>query len=164
MLFYFYFCLMKDYFIRLFEYDRYANQVMLETINKANNPDNAVKLMAHLLAAQQVWLNRCKILPPPGCVLWPDWQADVLAATIAENSAAWIDYVGTLQPEDFNSRLSYTNTRGEKWEDRLSDILSHVINHGTHHRAQIGQHLIAAGIEKLPTTDYIFYIRTLNHR
>ena len=51
---------MKDHFIRLFEYDRYANQIILDTIIKADNPEKPVKFMAHLLAAQQVWLNRAK--------------------------------------------------------------------------------------------------------
>ncbi|MDB5132678.1 MAG: hypothetical protein JWR02_2427, partial [Mucilaginibacter sp.] len=67
---------MKDYFIRLFNYDRHANLLISDIILKAQRPEKTVKLMAHTLAAQQIWLARCKELPPPGIVLWPDWPAD----------------------------------------------------------------------------------------
>jgi uncharacterized damage-inducible protein DinB len=158
-----YLYLMKEYFIRLFEYDRYANQIILDTIIKADSPEKPVKFMAHLLAAQQVWIHRCKGLPPFTGVLWPDWPADSLAAMIAENAEQWITYLSGLEPGDFEKTISYQDTRGNSWENKLTDILAHAINHGTHHRAQAGQHLIMAGVENLPVTDYIFFIRAMNY-
>jgi hypothetical protein len=150
---------MKDYFIRLFDYDRYASLLILETINKARGPEEPVKLMAHALAAQQVWLSRCKGLPTPGIVLWPDWSVDTFADTIGRNHKEWTGYLNSLPPGDFDHSISYKTLKGDSFENKLCDILAHVINHGTHHRAQAGQHLIAAGIDKLPMTDYIFYLR-----
>ena len=154
---------MKDYFIRLFEYDRYANQIILDTIIKANNPEKPVKFMAHLLAAQQVWLERVKGSPGVVRALWPDWPADTLSAIITENAAQWIAYLSTLEPKDFDNKISYQDMRGNNWENTLTDILMQLINHGTHHRAQAGQHLILAGVEQLPVTDYIFFIRAMNY-
>ncbi|HZY38856.1 MAG TPA: DinB family protein [Mucilaginibacter sp.] len=154
---------MKDYFIRLFEYDRYASQIILDTIVKINNPEKPVKLMAHMLAAQQVWINRCKGLPAAAVILWPDWPADTLGDTINENSRQWIDFLSAQQAEGFEKVIRYKDTKGNEWENKLTDILAHVINHGTHHRAQAGQHLIMAGVEQLPITDYIFFIRAMNH-
>ena len=154
---------MKDYFIRLFEYDRYANQIILDTIIKADNPEKPVKFMAHLLAAQQVWLNRCKRYARCSRALWPEWPADTLGAIIAENGQQWIGYLSELTPEDFEKQISYQDTRGNNWENKLTDILTQLINHGTHHRAQAGQHLIMAGVEQLPPTDYILFIRAMNY-
>jgi len=150
---------MKDHFKSLFNYDRFANNLIAETINKANNPEKPVKLMAHLLAAQQIWLNRCKGLPVTVNSVWPAWPAETLVGIIAENNTAWLSLLDTLQPEDFDRIVSYKNLKGDSYQNKLSDILTHVINHGTHHRAQAGQHLIAAGVEQLPPTDYIFFIR-----
>ena len=155
---------MKDYFTRMFGYDLFANKILAETISKVNNPEKPVKLMAHLLAAHQIWLNRCKGLPAPGGALWPDWPADSLNDIIDQNGEAWRDYVKGLQAEDFDKVISYKNSKGEPFESKLTDVLAHVINHGTHHRAQAGQHLITAGIEKLPPTDYIFFIRAQDGR
>jgi len=152
---------MKSHFLKLFDYDRHENHQILETINKANNPAKAVQLMAHLLVAQQIWHNRCAGLPPISAVLWNDdaKPADISAQIIDDNHKAWANYIGTLENNDFDKIIAYTTLRGESYTNTIADICTHVINHGTHHRAQIGQLLKSAGIEKLPVTDYIFYIR-----
>jgi len=118
--------------------------------------------MAHLLAAQQIWINRCKGLPATVGELWPDLPADTLKGLITENSTAWLNYLDGLQPDDFEKLISYKSIRGDSFENKLADILGHVINHGTHHRAQAGQHLKEVGVD-LPITDYIFYLRQTNN-
>ena len=152
---------MKTYFIRLFNYDRYANELMFENIVKANEPEKPVQLMAHLLAAHLVWITRCLDLPPANVELWPplgDNRFD-FKAIIAQNYHALITYLNALQETDFDKIISYKNSKGEGFKNKVSDILAHLINHGTHHRAQIGQLLKSNGFENLPITDYIIYIR-----
>jgi uncharacterized damage-inducible protein DinB len=151
---------MKDHFIGLFNYDRYANLLIAETIIKANNKGKAVQLMAHLLAAQQIWLHRCKGEPAINGSLWPDWKADTFEQLINENHRGWINFLDYLSPDDFEKLVSYKSLKGDPFENKLIDILTHVINHGTHHRAQAGQQLKFDGIDTLPVTDYIFYLRT----
>ena len=151
---------MKSYFIQLLNYDRYANLQVLEMIIKGDRPAKPVQLMAHLLAAQQVWLNRCKGEPAIGGVLWPDWPADALGQIINKNHRGWMTFLEKLDNDDFEKLVSYKDSKGNGFENKLSDILAHMINHGTHHRAQAGQHLKLAGAD-LPATDYIFYLRTL---
>jgi uncharacterized damage-inducible protein DinB len=151
---------MKDYFIHLFNYDRHSNLQIAEMIGKPGDPEKPVQLMAHLLASQQVWLARVKHEPTVGGALWPDWKVDTFLQTIHYNHRGWMNFLDHLQPHDLDNMVSYKNSRGESFENKLSDVLAHVINHGTHHRAQIGQYLKIAGID-LPPTDYIFYIREL---
>ncbi len=150
---------MKDYFIRLFNYDKWANQAVLNAIREADGPEKPVRLMAHLLAAQQIWLGRCKGEPVIGAALWPDWEADKFERLIRDNSDAWLNYLNTVTTADFEKNIYYKNLKGIAYQNKLVDILTHVINHGTHHRAQAGQQLKFAGAETLPITDYIFYIR-----
>ena len=149
---------MKAYFIQLFNYDRYASQLISDTLIKAGSPEKSVKLMAHLLSAQQVWLNRCKSLPPPDCVLRPDWEANTFEKLINDNHRAWVNFLDYSNFDDFDKTIKYKTFKGDSYENKLSDILTHVINHGTHHRAQAGQVLKSMGID-LPITDYIFYLR-----
>jgi uncharacterized damage-inducible protein DinB len=149
---------MKIYFTRLFKYDQFANRQIATLILNNSQNQTAVQLMAHLLAAQQIWLKRCKTQPAPGGPLWPDWPAESLMEIIDANHQEWLTYLETLQPDDFETVINYQNTAGLTFNDKLSDILAHVINHGTHHRAQAGQHLKMAN-EKLPVSDYILYIR-----
>lgn len=150
---------MKDYFIRLINYNRYANLLIADLICKSGDPAEPVRLMAHLLAAQQVWLARCHNESTTGFVLWPEGNADTFAAIIENNHKRWVGFLEGLTPADFDRRIAYVNFKGETLENTLDDILAHLVNHGTHHRAQAGQYLKAAGAENLPVTDYIFYLR-----
>lgn len=150
---------MKTYFLKLFNYDQFANKAILKSIIDAGEPEQAARLIAHLLAAQQIWINRCKGFPVTGDALWAEQKADTLENLIDDNHTAWVDYINGLAEEDFQKTLSYKNLIGDSYENKLEDILMHVINHGTHHRAQAGQQLKFAGLENLPITDYIFYLR-----
>jgi uncharacterized damage-inducible protein DinB len=152
---------MKTYFLRLFDYDRHANNVMLGLISKANNPEAPVKLMAHLLASQQVWFHRCAGTTGVAPNIWPEPMPDNFRDSINNSNHLWAEFLNTLENDEFEKQIDYKNSRGEAFSNRLVDILGHVINHGTHHRAQIGQQLKIGGTE-LPFTDYIIYIRNLN--
>ncbi|MDB5136432.1 MAG: hypothetical protein JWP37_3035 [Mucilaginibacter sp.] len=81
---------------------------------------------------------------------------------INNNHRAWINFLDYSDPDDFDKEVSFKNSKGDSFNEKLSDILTHLINHGTHHRAQIGEQLKLAGSD-LPGTDYILYIRTLPH-
>jgi len=150
---------MKAYFTQLFNYDHHSNHLILETMSAADHPQECIKLMAHVLGAQQVWLSRCKREPSFGGAIWPDWAAYQLAQIIDDNHRKWINYLDTLNADDFDKLISYKNSKGMPFESKLVDILAHAINHGTHHRAQMGQLLKFAGAETLPPTDYILYVR-----
>lgn len=147
---------MKQHFLKLFGYDYYANELILKTMLEAGNPERAVKLMAHVLAAQQIWLARCRQdtyvqLP----TLWPDWQADELPNINHQNNKNWLQF---LESENLDTIISYKNSTGITFTDSITDVLTHLINHGTHHRAQAGQVVKNTGF-KLPNTDYITYLR-----
>jgi uncharacterized damage-inducible protein DinB len=153
---------MKAYFTQLFNYDKSTNLLMLETIMNAGSPEKPVQLMAHLLSSQQVWLARCKGEPTIDNILWPDWKAETLKEIIDTNHKGWLSFLDSLKPDDLEKIISYKTLKGDSFENRLIDILTHVINHGTHHRAQAGQQLKLAGSDKLPPTDYILYVREAN--
>jgi len=149
---------MKDYFIRLLHYDRYANLRILTVLLQTEDHVKAEQLMAHLLTAQQVWLGRCIDKPANITTLWPDWKADTFEQMINNNYQQWLKYLESLNDSDFERVIRYKNLQGDNFETGLIDILTHLINHGTHHRAQVGQHLKLAGAH-LPSTDYILFAR-----
>ena len=150
---------MKAYFTRLFDYDRQMNLLISDLIIKTAGQQKAAQLMAHLLAAQQVWLARCTG-GSPVINIWPEAQPAIFAQTINDNHSGWVKHLDTLENKDFEALIHYKNTKGESFANLREDIISHTINHGTHHRAQIGQLLAQAGVT-LPYTDYIVYLRQL---
>jgi len=118
-------------------------------------------LMAHLLTAQQIWLHRCVGLPPVAGTLWigEDKNIEIPGEWITDNHKAWSAYINSLEDADFEGIIAYKNLSGVGYSNLLMDICTHVINHGTHHRAQIGQVLKTAGTENLPLTDFIAFVR-----
>lgn len=147
---------MKTYFSRLLNYDRFANELLLNTILDAGTPEKPVQLMAHLLGSQQVWLARCQNKTFK-VEIWPDWKADTFETLIEENHQQWTDFINEVA--NFDETIHYTNSTGNRYDNTIAEITTHMLNHGTHHRAQIGQQLKLAGVDELPSTDYILYIR-----
>lgn len=151
---------MKQHFLKLLGYDYYANEIILKAILEAGSPNQAVKLMAHTLAAQQVWLARCRQdLNPPSRPLWPeDWNTEQQLIINQQNNEAWVQFLESRTEANLDTIFTYTTSTGLTFTNGMVDILTHLINHGTHHRAQAGQVLKNTGF-KLPNTDYIMYLR-----
>jgi uncharacterized damage-inducible protein DinB len=151
--------MLKEYFTGLFNYDRHVNLQMAALINAADNKDKPAELMAHLLNAQQIWLSRCMGTSSSNYQLWPIWPSGTFNDIIADNHSEWIYFLGTdIDPQRI---VVYKNFKGEEFSSKLIDILAHVINHGTHHRAQIGILLKQTETIELPSTDYVHYVRGL---
>ena len=150
---------MKDFLIRLLDYDKHTNLLLAETVANAGNPEKSVQLMAHILAAQQIWLARCLGGAPVSAAIWPEWEPDIFEPLINDCHREWINFLLRKTDADLNSYISYNDLKGNPHSTRLIDILGQVLTHGTHHRAQIGQQLKFAGLETLPPTDYIVYVR-----
>lgn len=150
---------MKEHFLRLFDYDQMANTLIFTALRDAppGETDRAQVLMEHLLTASKSWLIRCTGKSSMGLDLWPKAEWGEMGTLIEENAKGWKAF---LENEtDFGRKLPYQNQSGQTYTNVLGDLLAHVINHGTHHRAQIGQLLKTTGVEHLPVTDYIAYLR-----
>jgi len=152
---------MLNYFKKMLDYDRFASHKIVDVILSSGTTGKPVEVMAHMLAAQQIWIARCKGLPTPGGQLWPEWAAEELPAMIDKLHAEWIEYLNTV--DDVNQIITYKNLAGVDFSTVLQDIVAHVINHGTHHRGQIGALLKAEGVE-IPGLDYILYVRMLENQ
>ncbi|MDO8549036.1 MAG: DinB family protein [Ignavibacteria bacterium] len=64
----------------------------------------------------------------------------------------------SLDKEKLTSIIKYRNTKGDEYQNRLSDIITHVINHSSYHRGQIA--LLVRNAGGIPAvTDYIAYRR-----
>lgn len=151
--------MLKEYFTGLFNYDRHINLQFSALINAADNKDKPAELMAHLLNAQQIWLSRCLGTSSSYYQLWPMWEPHTFNDIIVKNHSEWLNFLNI--EIDAERIIVYENFKGEKFSSKLVDILAHVINHGTHHRAQIGLLLKQSEAIELPSTDYIHYVRGL---
>lgn len=148
-----------DDFASLFQYNRWATGRILETLQSTEGPPaRGIDLLSHLLRAQDVWFGRVRETEHAELALWVEEDLAACAERAESSAERWRGLLDACSSEDLNEPIAYTNSSGTAFETPLRDIMSHVINHGTHHRAQIALVLREAAIAP-PATDYIFYVR-----
>ena len=128
---------MKSHFLNLFQYDAWANDLVLQSIKEKSIQNQKIELLfSHLLIAQKIWLNRC-INKHEDLKLWSIKQD--LADFLNQNTVGWLNYLRILEDASFENFISYQNTKRQKFNTLLKDIFIYSVNHGTYHRGQIIQ-------------------------
>ncbi|WP_263788156.1 DinB family protein [Salinibacter grassmerensis] len=146
-------------FRSLFEYDRWASDRLLDTMQAAGSvPSRAPNLLMHLLRAQDVWHGRIESTDHADQDLWVEASLEDCARRAEQAAHRWKRLLDKLADDDLDRLIAYRNSKGTAFETPLREVLSHVVNHGTHHRGQIALLLREGGIAP-PPTDYIFYLR-----
>lgn len=145
------------WFARLLRYDAWANAETLASLRTERPPAKAVRWMAHIVGAGEIWHARLRDEPPTMAV-WPDLDLDACAAGVARLAERWPRYLDTLADGDLQDGVGYRNSRGESWTSTVADILTHVTLHGAYHRAQIAAAVREAGGEPA-YTDFIHAAR-----
>lgn len=147
---------MKPFFKELFEYNHHINQKLAKVFlaNADKTTEKSVKLFNHILNAHQIWNSRIELIQQRVGVwdIRPTEYFKQIDKTNYENSIRILDQF------DMEQSIHYSNTKGEKFNNSIKDMLFHVINHSNYHHAQINTELKQSGIEPL-VTDYIFYKR-----
>ncbi len=143
---------------RLFRYNEWANRETLASLVAAARPSERLTLvMAHIPGAEELWLNRLGRGKASGEV-WPVLDLDACRRRCTEVGDEWAVFLADLAEGDLRRPVEYVNTKGEPWENRVEDILDHVINHSAYHRGQIAAGLRESG-HKPAYTDFIHCVR-----
>jgi uncharacterized damage-inducible protein DinB len=147
---------MKAFFIDIFEYHHEVNQHLIKVLNEQRSCVNerTIPLFGHMVDAHHIWNSR--ILQRKA--LFEVNEVHPLEAVQRIDSSNLADTLAILSDFNLENKVSYTNTKGNTFENSIQQILFHVNNHFTHHRGQLISDLrMSGGIP--PVTDYIFYRR-----
>jgi uncharacterized damage-inducible protein DinB len=148
----------------LLAYDAWANDRMALVIERARSLAPKIRrTWAHVAAALELWFARCAGEDYEHIVVWPDLEAREASERVRAANGRWSELLTRSNDSDLRRRVTFTNTRGEACADPLGDIVRHLVNHGTHHRAQIAMLLRESGIEP-ENLDYIIYCRARSPR
>jgi uncharacterized damage-inducible protein DinB len=147
-----------QYLRRQFAYDEWANREVLANFRMtAHPPAQTLRLLAHILSAEHLWLERI-LRQPQSLPVWPGFSADQCETQIAAMANLWREYLEGLSVEQLSESVSYKNSKGEPWSSTVEDILTHVLLHSAYHRGQIASQTRAAG-ETPAYTDFIHAVR-----
>ncbi|MBI5304926.1 MAG: DinB family protein [Chloroflexi bacterium] len=144
------------YFQFLYDYNYWANGRLLRAAEgisdaqfiapTAHSHGSLRGTLAHTMMAEWIWLSRWQGVSPTALIREEEFPT--LAALIAR----WRDeetklraFLSGLTDADLTRVIHYTNTRGQAFARPLWEMLAHVVNHGTQHRAEASAMLTALG-------------------
>lgn len=157
-----------NYVKKLFDYHHWAADKLFDALGDVSAADldkpsggsfkTARALLRHVIGAEQLWLERFGGNSPKSMPELPlthsgaDYQDEWRKVKAREQQ-----FVKELTQQKLDGQLAYTNMKGESHTFSLSDVLTHVVNHGTYHRGQL-THLLRdlgrAGV----STDYVAWL------
>jgi len=143
---------------QLWLYNDWANQLLFDGFSSQEEviPASCMHLLCHMTNAQSIWVSRITGSEPVVSV----WQDHSLADCEKFHKMS-SDALSQIMEEENDGQqiiVSYTNTKNESYRNSRLDILLHIFNHATYHRAQIATAMRNSGLEPI-NTDYITYAR-----
>lgn len=158
-----------DRFRKWFEYEKDAHEKTrrsLETVpeEKRASPEfqRALDLVAHIMAARRLWLHRFGATSEGPQRLEDVFPKGVplssLEAREREMHGLWSDYLKSLDGEELRREFEYRAIEGERFRNRVEDVLTQLFGHSWYHRGQVASVVRALGGTPA-VTDYIFWVR-----
>ncbi len=153
-------------FRRWFEYEVDAHAKVLASLSTVpagnrSSPEfhKAVEVLGHIAAARQMWLFRFGVADRRPDELFPrGLSLEGVAGRLREVHAAWADYLGRLTDGELDRVFEYQSWEGQRFRNRVEDILTQLFGHSWYHRGQIASLVRAAGGEPA-VTDFVFWCR-----
>ena len=147
---------MEEFFNELFDYNFFCNKQLIEACAKLDQvPDKSAKLFSHILNAHHIWNARIAGIPS-NLAVWQEHAVKSWEDIHYENQRTTFEII--TGADDYEERIDYENSEGRLFINTKQDMLFHIINHSTHHRAQILADFRDQGIEPI-SLDYVFYKR-----
>jgi uncharacterized damage-inducible protein DinB len=147
---------MKKEILNLFEYNRWANQKLVNNIKDQDVNDlNVLKLFSHIVLSEQIWMLRMKGENYSGRNFWEALTLQQCESVMNENKD---NYENFIKETDLADIVTYRNSKGIKYTNTVNDILTHVSFHSAYHRGQTAKEIRRLGKEPV-LTDYIAFIR-----
>lgn len=157
----------KQDFGYLYDYNQWANRRILQTASKLT-PEQFTRdlqsshcsvrdTLAHILAAEWIWLERWKGTSPSSLLDPAGFNTvESLVSRWTDVERDYEEFISGLNDEKLSTVISYRNTRGEDWAYPLGQMLQHVMNHSTYHRGQVTTLLRQLGGEVMSVDLLVF--------
>lgn len=149
----------------LYEYNTWANTRLLNHLKSL--PDEIFKkevdlgfkslaeVIGHIVSADEIWFARMKEESPS---LFESKQFNNLEEAsnyFYELQTQIHEYLVSIN--DIEKRVTFRNRMGHEFQFSISEIIQHLVNHGTYHRGNISTMLNYLGYKGIKT-DYIAFL------
>jgi uncharacterized damage-inducible protein DinB len=133
---------------RLLQHVEWADREMISALDRCEVcNERAHKLLAHLIAAEHIWLSRIHAIDIAGFKPWTDLSLSECKELSTKTLAGYRVLIESTPDHQINKNITYHNIQGVEFSTPLSEILLHVALHGAYHRGQIAASMRNAGVE-----------------
>jgi uncharacterized damage-inducible protein DinB len=137
----------KQDILLLFRYNQWANAKIWNAaanvtqeqyLAPASFPHGGLRgTLVHLLSAEWIWRTRWEGSSPTAVLKAEEFPTlESLRVRWAQEEQRLMTFVEAISDERLNSTFDYRNTSGKPFTKFLWHTMTHVVNHGTQHRAE----------------------------
>jgi|WetSurMetagenome_2_1015567.scaffolds.fasta_scaffold1253861_1 uncharacterized damage-inducible protein DinB len=151
---------MKQYLLDFFKFNDWANRKVFESIAELPEKDEVVRLLGHIITAQDRWLNRVTKEVDDSAQSWagPAIPLEELETRWSAGISKWLKLLENSDEAILENYIAFVRPSDSKsLKIKLRDIMLQLNYHSIGHRAQINR-LIREQGHKPPQTDYIFTV------
>jgi uncharacterized damage-inducible protein DinB len=159
----------QHHFLRQTDYQLWANQVLFDSLARLEPEilrqpqglffQSILHTTDHLLTVLRLWAGRLRG-ETMHCDLetlhHSDWSE--VKRLLQHELRAFRHWLESCPAAFFEDRVSYARLGGEVCQSAVADVLTHLMNHFTHHRGQISAVATRLG-GPVPEMDYIYFVR-----
>ncbi len=148
--------IMKQHFEVLsegLEFDLWANRRWFGYLQSQGWPEPDRTIFQHVMAAQDVWQQRCFGGSPTAMPVFEPTEGKLV-----DLHEGWQKILVAREDDPL---IHFHRITGEAGHLRLSQIIGHVIDHGTYHRGELRGLCRGRGLEDFPETGLAMYYSTL---
>lgn len=154
-------------------YHRWASRELLEAVKQLDREKLSLdrntsfktipQTLLHIYQADQIWFSRLSGSASSFAELSKDADLPALAARWGDLLDSYVTWAEALKLEDWESAVHYKTSQGKDFSNPIWQIVLHVVNHGTAHRAQVVSMVRQSGAAP-PNLDLIYHYRTVTSR
>jgi uncharacterized damage-inducible protein DinB len=152
----------------LYDYNEWANNHVLEAAGRLSDEEFSRKQgasfesvegnLAHIVGAQIIWLQRWTGGSNPKPVL--EFQKvrglPSIRDAFEKSHSELRSFLASLTDERLDNVLAYRDSAGNAYERVIWQLIAHVVNHGTHHRAETAMAMGLLG-KPMRELDYSYF-------
>ena len=150
---------MKDDLLHLIGHMRWADERALQSLHETPE-DQGLRILTHVLATEQICLDRKEARDPWPQDFWPDLSIHECSSVFPGIHDRYERFITARTEEDLQEEVWYRTSGDDGHRTVLRKMLTHVVLHGEHHRGQIA-HIVQRAGGRPAATDYIVYARYL---